>query len=468
MPGEMILPPAIAAWGLCAALGGPATQPSTAEAPRLWGPSRAGLSASVAAVGDWELSGTMKLDFAFRSLGRVPSRLPPAKDVYGYLLIAQGKTIHYTERIFHARSLPAWPQRLGEGRRVRLPAVDVAGLKLLAYEKHLLLSKGYPARIADGKPQPLKPVGTGREVLKPGPTKIKYVAYLPRPDEGPISLTGRIVSVTLAVGDFARLAPAAQKSVLDDLTRRMRSDAWSAKSACADAARIGSPAVPALTAIVRDAKAPFFARMWSATALAEGGDAAAAPVLIECLKDSDTGLRCVAAYHGLKLRNAELDKALNARAAGGDWPQITAWALLGYVRFRKGPPPELVKAALESKHDRVRVAVAQVFGRIRPVPAQIPILHRLAADAVEQVRIPALMSLGASGDRSRATVDVLVRCLAMPGEKARHAAAGSLCRIAGKGWTYPLSGDAAEKQAVVRRWQEWWEASKPTWPAKTP
>jgi len=51
----------------------------------------------------------------------------------------------------------------------------------------------------------------------------------------------------------------------------------------------------------------------------------------------------------------------------------------------------------------------------------------------------------------------------LPGETARHAAAGNLSKLVGKDWRYPVGADEEDKQAVVRRWREWWASAKDTY-----
>jgi len=445
---------------LTATLGG-AAPTTTAPAERVWGKSQAGLSVSILADGDWRLDGRMAIAPAVRNRGSIAAPLPAANAFFGYLVIRQGGLTYYTEKIHYASDWRDWPRSLPAGGMLTLGEKDVATLKLFASKRGLPLKDGYPSEQVDGKPVARKPVGTLAEILRPGTVRCLQITYLPRGDERPLLLKSNVVAPVVSVKDFASLPEKVRTEILGDLARRFRRDAFSAQGAHAGAVEIGKPAVTMLATIARDKSAGGPARMWAGTALADIGGDRAAEVLIECLGASDGGVRHVAAYHGLKLRNAKFDQALNARAVRGDQPGLTAWALLGYCRFRKGAAPaELVAAAVDSRNDRVRMAVAEVFSRTPPVASQLPLLRKLAVDAQPQVRHSAASSLSKSGDRSRATMEALLRCLQMPGDRPRAAAANALARIAKKNIPYPASGTDEEKDAAVARWKKWWDASK--------
>ncbi len=452
----------MAMW-LATAAAGAGEPPATAPAARAWSEPKAGVSISAAPVGDWRLDGPMKLSFAIRNCGAMAVTLPPAEDFFGYVLIGQRRRAYYTEKIPHGRGLASWPRRLESQQVVELPTVDAGKLKACLHKRGLLLRKGYPVEIVGGKPVARAAAGKVAELLKIGPVKIRYMAYLDRERGGALRLEGKAVRIVVGLSSFAALNEQTKQRLLGDLAERMRKDAWSAKAAHADAVRFGRPAVGALLKIAGDAQAPSFTRMWAVTALADIGGPDAVDFLIQCLRHKDTAVRHVAAYHGLKLDSAKFDAAAKTRALAGYWPMLTAWTLLGYVQFRGRAPPELVAAGVDSKQERVRAAVARVFTRIRPVPAQMPFLHRLARDPVEKIRYAAVMSLGASGDASAETVEAMIACLVLPGETARHAAAGNLSKLVGKDWRYPVGADEEDKQAVVRRWREWWASAKDTY-----
>ncbi|KPK82913.1 MAG: hypothetical protein AMJ81_08885 [Phycisphaerae bacterium SM23_33] len=458
----------VAIWLAAAAAPAQATAPATAPAERQWGQTNAGLSVSAAPVGRWLLARRMDVDFAIRNTGKLPATLPPADDLFGYLLLAQGKTAHYTEKIFHARGQPGWPARLAEGQVLQLRAVDVSELKAFAYNPRLPLVKGYPLETVGGQPRPAAPAGSVGEVLKPGPVRVKYVAYLPRPGEGAVSLVSSTIRVDLGLADFGKLPADRQRRILDDLAARLKKDAWSAKLAHGDAVQIGRPAAATLISIAADTEAPYFGRMWAVAALADIGGQEAAAALIACLGDADPGVRCAAAYHGLKLRSEPFDKALNQRAVSAEDAGLSAWAIMGYLKFRKQVPPELLKAGVESDEWRVRAAVAETLARGNPDRSHLPILRRLAQDSNPQIRRTAARAIGYVGDRCFETIAALIAALPMQGEDARHSVAGALSALTGKKWPYDQSASLEEKAVIVSQWQRWWEMNKASYRKSEP
>jgi len=320
----------------------------------------------------------------------------------------------------------------------------VSELKAFAYNPRLPLVKGYPLETVGGQPRPAAPAGSVGEVLKPGPVRVKYVAYLPRPGEGAVSLVSSTIRVDLGLADFGKLPADRQRRILDDLAARLKKDAWSAKLAHGDAVQIGRPAAATLISIAADTEAPYFGRMWAVAALADIGGQEAAAALIACLGDADPGVRCAAAYHGLKLRSEPFDKALNQRAVSAEDAGLSAWAIMGYLKFRKQVPPELLKAGVESDEWRVR------------------------ADSNPQIRRTAARAIGYVGDRCFETIAALIAALPMQGEDARHSVAGALSALTGKKWPYDQSASLEEKAVIVSQWQRWWEMNKASYRKSEP
>lgn len=394
-----------------------------------------------------------------RNTGVVPASPGDKRRFFAYLLIAQGKTLYYTAKILDDGKIPNWPGQIGSGKAVQLPAVDIGGLEAFSYMRGLKIKEGYPAHIIDGSPQERLPAGKVAEVLRPGPVKVKCIAWLDRGLEGALMLTGRM-NVTLGVGQFARLPEARRKQLLSDLSARMKKDAFSAKAACADAVRMGRPAAQMLIQVVNDGKAKDFARMWALTALAGIGGKDAAGTLIESLTDSTAGVRYVGAYYGLRAKNDRFDKALTARATSGKDPMLTAWAIMGYLKFRKKVPPALMEAGVNSRQWRARAAVAETILRGRPDRSHLPILRKLISDPNEMIRRTAARAIRYTGDKSAETIGALIEALALEGDNARHAVAATLCALTKKKWAYRTDATEEEKRKVVQKWRQWWEQNK--------
>ena len=442
----------------CAAGEGPASAPAAVD--ENWGPAEAGVSVSAVAEGKWALGGPWRLRLAIRNTGSAPVDLPDKDGLVVFLMLAQGRTGHFTEKLLPARNLPDWPDKLAAGQVVQLGSVDAAGLEVAPYDSDLKLHEGYPARFVDDKPTAVKPAGKAGAVLKPGSLKVRPIAWLPRGAERPLSLKGPTLSMELGLDDFAALPPERQKQVLADLAAKLRQDAFAAQAAHGEAVKIGAPAVETVKAVATDAKAPDFARMWATTALADIGGKDAAAAVTAALADRDSGVRYVAAYHGVKLKDEAFEKALLARAAAGEDAMLTAWAIMGFLRFRGQAPPELLAAGVESDQWKARAAVAEVFSRTRPTKAQLPILRKLARDENAQIRVTAAKALASSGDASFETIDALMAALDAPGDDARHAAATALAKLTGKPWSYDRSAPAEEQKKALDQWRLWWKGNK--------
>ena len=458
---------ACVAWGQTARPAAPKA-PGPSTAPREWGEPNAGLSASAAPVGEWVFPSPLKLDFALRNTGKVRAALPGPKHLFGYLLVGQGSSAYYTEKIFHAAGTKLLAAGLASGRELRLPTVDVGKLNAYSYMRHLELVDGYPAHMVDGKPQPQVAAGKLGEVLRPGPVKVRYVVYLDRGREGPLRLVGGVLKLPLTLGDFRRLSAELQRQVLDDLSKRMRRDAWGASLACADAIRIGTPAVPAVAKLARDGTARDFTKVWAATALCGIGGAEVEETLIELLANTTPTMRHVVAYHGLRARSKKVEGAIMTRALSGKDPMVTAWAIMGYLKFRKAVPEALLAAGLKSEEWKVRAAVVETVTRGNPDRSHLPILRRLVQDEHPPIRRKAAEGIRYVADRSHETVEALVSALPKKGEAAREAVAAALCALTGNKWPYLPAAGTEKKQEVVKKWQQWWEQTKQAHRKKPP
>ncbi len=458
---------AIIAAVLCgsAAAGGTAPTTTSAPAPRAWGRSSAGLKASVSTVGEWVFQGPLRADFALRNAGQAPATLADGKKLFGWLLISQRGNTYYTERIFHVAGRK--PPPLAAGKDMPLPPVDIGRLDAFSYSSGLKLLGGYPAHLVAGKPQPRAPAGKVSDLLRPGPASVKYMVYLDRGREGPLMVVSAVVKPAVQVGDFSRLPADAKGALLAELAERMRRDAWSAKQACSDAARIGAPAVETLSALATDPKAKEFARMWAATALARIGGPRAEQALIDLLGDPRASVRHVVAYHGIVAGGKKLEAAILARATGGSDPMVTAWSIMGYLKSRRTVPGKLLAAGIESPQWKARAAVVETIVGGNPNRTHLPILRRLVRDPHPPIRHKAADGLRYVGDKSYETIDALIAAAAMDGDGPARAVVGALCVLTGKEWAYP-DAPAEAGAKVVRRWQDWWAAEKATYRKRPP
>ncbi len=440
----------------------PTSSPTTTTAParRQWGRSKAGLAVSAASADEWSLTRTMKLNLAVRNTGIVPGSLGGKEQLFAYLLIAQKSNVYYTEKIKPAGGIAKWTGKLDPAKTLQMPTFDIAGLKVFSYMRGLKVKDGYPVQIVGGEVRSRLAAGKVADVLRPGPVKVKCVMYLDREAEGTLLLEGKMIKVSLGVGDFSRLPEQRRKRLLADLSARMKKDAFSAKAACMDAVRMGVPAISTLAKVVHDARAKDFARMWAATALAGIGGKDAADVLIECLTDKTAGVRYVAAYHGLRAKNARFDKALNERAIGGKDPMLTAWAIMGYLKFRKSVPPALLIAGVNSPQPKARAAVVETIAGGKPDRSHLPILRKLLGDDNAMIRRRAARAIGYIGDKSPETIGALIEALGLKGDNAAEAVAATLCTLMKKKWAYRAAATPKEKSEIIQKWRQWWEQNK--------
>lgn len=368
--------------GLCPARG--AEDPSPAEA-RKWGAVRGGLCLSARAAGPWLIGADLSVDVALRNAGREPAALPDGTVFFVYVLVAQGDRVIFTQRAYLARGWDAWPGRLDPGQTIALPPLRLAESACFGYVKGLALVDGYPSpRVAGGAP----PVAAGvlSEVADLGPAKVHCVAYLPVDGGEGTTLKGRVLRVAFEVGDFDRLTPDRRETVLAKVAAQMRRDAFQAQTAHGAAVRIGMPAVPLVREVVGDASAPDFARMWSLTALGDIGPPDAGAVFRECLADRSAAVNHTAAYHGLKLRDPEFDRALEQAAVFADRPSLSAWAVMGYLRHRDAVPPAVMTAVVKSGDAHIRLALVRTISGGGPDGSHVPVLECLAGDADKRVR----------------------------------------------------------------------------------
>jgi HEAT repeat protein len=430
------------------------------EAPAgdtLWGRTRAGAQAGLTQADEWYLKLPLKLRLTLRNTGKLPVTLAGGKRAFGYVLVAQGGNVWFSERIYHAEADESFPARLAPGKSYSPPVIDLAGLTAFAYGRHLKTVGGYPTHLVGGKPRKIISAGKLGDLLRPGKVQVKYVAYFDRGDEGPLALVAGWLKAAVRLKDFPRLDAATRKALLADLARRLRADAWSASAACRDAADIGEPAVATVAKVARDERAESFARMWATTALAAIGGERAEGILIDLLDDAVGSVRHVVAYHGLRAGSDKLDRAVTARAVAGKDPMVTAWAIMGYLKFREEVPPKLLAAGVDSPEWKTRAAVVETIARGKPDRTHLPILRKLLADEQPAIRREAAQAVGYVGDLSDETFAALVAALEPQGDQARAAVAAALCRLTGKDWIYTREQSADQRRAVRTKWRQWWQ-----------
>jgi HEAT repeat protein len=438
----------------------PADQPARPEPGQAqWGTSKAGVQLSLALTDATAAGKKLTYTSAVRNVAAAGVKLPPAKDVFGWLMVIYGRDNAWiTEKVFPATGLTAWAATLAGGKTIQFAPADAAGLDVYPYDKRQEVYKAYLQPL-DATALP-KPQGKLADKLVPGKARVVLTLCLPRPGESPLLLASNAVDVDLGGGaaGWAALPADLRKQQADKLIAKFDKDAWAGMAAHGEAVAIGPPAVPYLAEALRDPKRPDFSRLWLATALADIRCPGAADELIRLLDDPAGGVRGVVAYHGPKQHSDKLDAAILAKAAAGKDGTVLSYALLGFLVQRTQVPPALLAASLDSKDPKVRSAVIAAL-KTQASDDNLTRLVRLLSDENEQVRSAAARALGAMGRPEGAVVGALVRALQAPGDSARQSIADALGNLAGRKAPYDPKADAATKEKVLKDWQAWWANS---------
>lgn len=431
----------------------PASQPTSRQAE--WGKVKTGIQTHLSLAATAHVGGPLKLELRLRNAGTADVVLGPAKEVFGWLVIVQGKTGYYSERIFCAEGLPDWPEKLGAGQEIVLPTIDLSNAKAYAYAdgKKLLL-----AYLGDGKDEMPAPAGELTKLLAVVDARAQWVLYLPGggPSSPRLALTSNMAEFPILA---AGAAPKAGQATTG-LAKKFWKDAYSAKEAHEEAVKIGQPALPELIAIAKDPRAPDYTRMWAATALAGIPCEESASALTELAASEAPEVRHVVAYQGPKLHDAKLEAAILKRALGGD-DVVAAWAVRGFATFGgRGVPEDLLTAALASRQPEARAAAAEALAGDTRAESLGKLLS-LLKDSDERVRSAAAGAVGrrklAASEKGRALAS-LIAALDTPGESARQQICATLSKLSGKDMPYDPKADEPKRREVLRSWHKWWDA----------
>jgi hypothetical protein len=365
----------------------------------------------------------------------------PLKSAFAWLLIVESR-----EKAFFTAQVPLDGQ-LPAGKEITV-IVDLATVKVAEYQKGLKIIAGYPQA---------QPGQTTLLQELPGKTvKVQAVAYLPAAGE---KLTLRSSTCTIAVAQNQSAATTAPADIADllDLLARFRKDAFAAKAAHEETVKRGPAAVAPLRAAMQDPSIPDFGRMWIATTLIDLGGQEAATAVAELVTDPSSGVRDVVAYHGPRMKDAQVDTAILKRAKEGKDPAFTAWAARGFVEMGRPFPPDLISASVASSEPRARAEIAEVLARSAK-PADLTNLAKLCEDENELVRSGAADAIARHRLKNPQILQALVRSLQHPGEAARQHVVESLATVTGNPWSYDPDAPQADKTRTLAAIQQWHEA----------
>jgi hypothetical protein len=187
--------------------------------------------------------------------------------------------------------------------------------------------------------------------------------------------------------------------------------------------KIGKPAVPALSAALKDGDP--YVRERAATALGEIGDVSAVPVLNAALKDSDSTVRRMAAGALGEIGDASAAPALSEALKNSDSTvRLMAASALG--KIGDVSTVRALSAALKDGDPHVRNRAAWALGKIGD-PSTVPALSTSLKDGDPHVRVGAAWALREIGDVS--AVPALSEALKNSDSTVRSTAAGALGEI---------------------------------------
>lgn len=436
------------------------TSAETPAAPEAeFGPPSGGLALALVRRGEVAMGGTVAVEVLLKSAAGQAVALPAAKDVFGWVVIAQStpgsKKAFYSAKIFPAQGKADWPAELKGDAPLRL-TIDLTAVPAFTPDDSRKFLMAYlSGKDAEAIPPP---VGKMSEVLMPGRAMAKFTLCLPASAAGqpPTLVTSASLDILVAPPAFASMKPEARQAFIADLLKQYDRDPWSGQQAHDTAVRMGKDLLDALIPAASEAKRPSHARLWLATTLADIRDDRAADALAKLLDDPMGGVQSVVCYHGPKQNQPKLDKAILDKAQVSKDSGLAAWALLGFMVHRASVPEELLKAGLESEDPKARAKAAEVMAQ-HSSEFNIERLTALLKDKDERVRSTAAAMLGRSTlERKGMVVDALIKALDSPGDGARQRIAAALTAITGQAIPYDPKADAATREKAVAAWKEWW------------
>jgi hypothetical protein len=422
-----------------------------------WGQPKAGLQISLSIKDGLNADGVFPVRVALRNAAdgavALPKPHPSSSAIFGVLILQQGDKRFFTSRIFIGGSdVKLLPKELPAGKCINVLCRGLSTKQTYLYSKGVKFLDAYKA----GRKLKTAPAGPVGKVLEPGPAFGWFLLYIKPPGGAEMLLKSNHVQFTVATPNFAKLSDEAKREFTRKLLAKFDRDAWSAKSAHSTAVKIGKPLVPDMIAAAKQRSRPAYSRMWLTTAVCDIRDESCTEALIKLL--ADPTVQTIVAYHGPKQHSGKLDAAIIARAREMKTTRFTAYALLGFLAFRRESPPELLKLGLDSPDPRCRAAAVESLKRIGGGPATLEALTKRLKDADPRVRAAAARVLGYIDNRSPRVVGALVAALKMPGDVARQRICTALEQLTGRAMPYPATGTAAEKQQVIQYWQQWWKS----------
>lgn len=430
-----------------------ATAPAKpAPTPGNWGPVKVGLQLGAQPAQPPAAGGKLRVRLWLRNVGLAAVKLPPPEDVFAWAVVAYSREEAYvTQRVRPAAGRAGWPDALEAGKTFPFDAADLSGCGVYPYAMARQVYQAYLDPKA-GPPLP-QPDAVLSAKLSAGAAKLRLMLCLPCPGRPLVVLVAGTLDLDVAPPQFAALAPAARAAYLAELLKRFDRDAFSAQAAHHEAVRAGEAIVADLAAAAKQTRRPGHSRLWLATALADIRCQASAAALSDLLQDGLAGVRCVVAYHGPKQHSDALDRAIVDRALKLQDSGMTAYAVLGFLVFRRRVPAELSRAGLDSPDPRVRATVARAIEGMAS-DFNLARLVELLKDNDQRVRGAAAAALGQMKRGADRVVPALIDALDSSDEAARQRICSALAKLTGLQYAYDPSADGTAKDKTLAAWKE--------------
>ena len=324
----------------------------------------------------------------------------PAKGIHIWFMVAQGKDKAY----FTAAQKSSDLQMLEAGAFTTM-LLDPSSLPAYSYDPSLQLKDGMPNAGPDA-PAP-KSLGNLAELLPTGRVRMKaFVIYTSTVDHKPYTdvIPSNTFDVSVSEGDFAKLDETAKKSLISDTLKLFHGDAVAGKAGHDKSLKIGEPILQPLLDALSDEHLSEAGQLWLVATLVDLGDKRAVPALIKQV-EAGGAKAYVIAYHGPRMKNADLNDAIAKAASSSDDPKLIAWSARGLGKAGK---------KLDAKALATMVGQSDGAGRLEAVDilleqtdkSTVQLLAMLITDRETSVQLRAIQQVAAAGRKIFAEPDL--------------------------------------------------------------
>ncbi len=435
----------------------PTSATTKAKPLRQWGKAKAGLQLSLSAGAKASVRGKYEVRLALRNRGAVGVALGDAEDAFVWISAIRNRQDSWLSvKIPLTDLVDAWPHRLSGDKPIVFKPDELFARQVYPYaiaRKILIeyIKPSTPSKLPTTSGELSKIISTGKWVMR---------AHLciARPGQKPLILASNKFSVEVAPPALASLSRQERRDYMNAVIAKFDADAWSAKSACELAVRLGPGAARYLSDAVLHRRRADFSRMWLATALAIIPSEISAETLERLLYDTLPAVRHVVAYHGPRQKNEQLDAAIVERTLKLKESRMTALAVLGFLVFRGEANAKLLAASLDHPDPRVRTTAISAMSQ-HANSTSLASLTSLLADKNQRVRAAAARALGAMKKADPKIISALVTALDLLGDDAHYRICETLSALTGQTqppYKYTPSADTKTHTKTIQAWKTWW------------